>query len=179
MESISGRHHDVLESTQNLTCCLVNQGQQFGYLCKILDNFCVVFYQSKEGTNMFRSCWWVHLLNSLCFLKVEGGKIHPKYWISLEKKWHLLNFMESFANWSFSNTLLMCNRCSSAVLLKIIMSSKYAIAKSKSFKIPVINSWKYAGAWAHPKGTLMYSYLPKEGLNAALSIKDLSKGIWW
>ena len=60
--------------------------------------------------------------------------------------------MESFAVQSFSNTFLICDSCSFAVLLNIIMSSKYAIAKSKSFKIPVINSWKYAGAWANPKG---------------------------
>ena len=81
-------------------------------------------------------------------------KMCPKYWISLEKKWHLLNFMESFADQSFSNTFLICDRCSSAALLNIIMSSKYAIVKSKSFNIPVINSWKYAGAWANLKGFL-------------------------
>ena len=62
----------------------------------------------------------------------------------------------------------MCERCSSAVLLKIIISSKYAMAKLKSFKIPVISSWKYAGACASPKGTLTYSYLPKGELNAVL-----------
>ena len=73
----------------------------------------------------------------------------------------------------------MCERCSSVVLLKIIISSKYAMAKLKSFKIPVINSWKYAGVCASPKGTLMYSYFPKGELNAVLGIEDLSRGIWW
>ena len=87
--------------------------------------------------------------------------------------------MESFADQSFLKTFLMCDRCSSAVLLKIIMSSKYAIAKSKSFKILVINSWKYAGVWAYLKGTLTYSYFLKGKLNAVFCIKDLSKGIWW
>ena len=68
-------------------------------------------------------------------------KICPKYWISLEKKWHLLSFMESFANQSFLNTFLMCDKCSSAVLLNIIISSKYATVKSNSFRIfSVINS---------------------------------------
>ena len=53
------------------------------------------------------------------------------------------------------------------------------MAKLKSFKIPVINSWKYAGACASPKGALTYSYLPKGELNAVLGIEDLSRGIWW
>ena len=56
-------------------------------------------------------------------------RICPKYWISLEKKLYLLNFMESFAACSFSNTCLTWDRCS-AVLLNIIMSSKYAIVQS-------------------------------------------------
>ena len=49
------------------------------------------------------------------------------------------------------------------------------MAKSKSFKIPVISCWKYAGAWASPKGILMYLYLPKGELNAVLGIEDLSR----
>ena len=53
------------------------------------------------------------------------------------------------------------------------------MAKSKSFKIPVISSWKYAGAWARPQGTLPYSYLAKGELNAVLDIEDLSEGLWW
>ena len=73
----------------------------------------------------------------------------------------------------------MCERYASAVLLKIIISSKYAMAKLKSFKISVISSWKYAGVCASPKGTLTYSYLPKGELNAALGIEDLSRGTWW
>ena len=73
----------------------------------------------------------------------------------------------------------MCDKCPSAILLKIIISSGYAIVKSKSFKMPVINSWKYAGAWANLKGTLTYSYFPKGELNVVFGIEDLSKGIWW
>ena len=40
------------------------------------------------------------------------------------------------------------------------------IAKEKSFKIPVIISWKYAGACMSPKGTLMYLYFPNGEVNA-------------
>ena len=87
--------------------------------------------------------------------------------------------MDSFAAHNFSKTCLMWDKCSSAVLLKNIISSKYAIAKSKSFKIPVINSWKYAGAFASPKGTLAYSYFPNGELNAVFGMEDLSRGIWW
>ena len=53
------------------------------------------------------------------------------------------------------------------------------MVKLKSFRIPVINSWKYAGAWASPNVTLMYSYMLKGELNTVLGIEDLSKGIWW
>ena len=77
-----------------------------------------------------------------------------------------------------SQDLFDVDRCSSAVLLKMIMSSKYATAKLKSFKIPVINSWKYAGAWASPNGTLTITYLLKGELNAILGIEDLSWGMW-
>ena len=50
--------------------------------------------------------------------------------------------------------------------------------KEKSFKTPVISSWKYAGACMSPKGTLMYSYFPNGEVNAVLDIEDSSKGIW-
>ena len=53
------------------------------------------------------------------------------------------------------------------------------MTKLKSFKMPVMSSWKYAGACASPKGTLTYSYLPNGELNAIVGMEDLSKGIWW
>ena len=53
------------------------------------------------------------------------------------------------------------------------------MAKSNSFKMPVISSWKYAGACASLKGTLTYSYLPNGEFNAILGMEDLSRGIWW
>ena len=107
----------------NLLPC--KQGQWFGYLCKILDKFSIVYPTNPRKAqtclgvvggcifwiaHVFEGSWWMPLVLKIC----------PKYWISLEKKWHLLNFMESFANWSFSNTFLMCDICSSAVLLKIL-----------------------------------------------------------
>ena len=73
----------------------------------------------------------------------------------------------------------MCEGCSSAVLPNIIISSKYAMVKLKSFKRLVINSLKYAGACARPKSTLTYSYLPNGELNAVFGMEDLSRGIWW
>ena len=51
-----------------------------------------------------------------------------------------------------------------------MISSKYAMAKLKSFKMPVMSSWKYAGACASPKGTLTYSYLPNGELNAVFLV---------
>ena len=69
-------------------------------------------------------------------------RICPRYWISLEKKLHLLFVMERLVDLSFLKTILMCERYSQGVLLNIIISSRYAIAKLKSFRMPVISSWK-------------------------------------
>ena len=74
-------------------------------------------------------------------------------------------------------TILMCKKCSWGVLLNIIMSSRYAIAKLKSFRIPVIGSWKYAGACAKPNRTFTYSNFPKGELKAVLGIEGLSNGM--
>ena len=53
------------------------------------------------------------------------------------------------------------------------------MAKLKSFNIPVISSWKYAGAWVSPKGTLMYSYFPNGEVKAVFGMDASSKGMWW
>ena len=124
------------------------------------------------------------MLQIACVLEGSGCmpvalKIWHKYCISFEKKLHLLFFMERLAILSFSNTMWMCVRCSCGVLLNMIISSKYAIANGKSFSIPVINSWKYAGACARPNGTFIYSYFPKGELKAVLGMDDLSRGMWW
>ena len=46
-------------------------------------------------------------------------RMWPKYCISLEKKLHLLFFIETFADFSFLNTMQMWERCSCGVLLNI------------------------------------------------------------
>ena len=53
------------------------------------------------------------------------------------------------------------------------------MAKLKSFNIPIICSWKYAGACVSPKGTLMYLYIPTGEVKAVLGMDTSSKGIWW
>ena len=58
------------------------------------------------------------------------------YWISLVKKWHLLSFTDKCVFLNFSKTCLMWLRYSSAVLLKIIILSRYVMANVKSFKTP-------------------------------------------
>ena len=117
-------------------------------------------------------CMWC----MACVLDAKGWmpvalKICPKYWISLGKKLHLLIFMERLADQSFLNTFLMCERCSWGVLLNIIISSRYAIVKLKSFRMPVICSLKYPGACANPNGALTYLYFPKGELKAVLVLK--------
>ena len=102
-----------------------------------------------------------------------------RYWISVVKRWHLLSFINRCAFHNFSKSCLMWVRCSSAVLLKKMMSFRSVIGKEKSFKTPVISSWKYAGACASPKGTLMYLYFQNGDVNAVSGIEDSSEGIWW
>ena len=50
--------------------------------------------------------------------------------------------------------------------------------KLKSFRMPVISSWKYAGACAKPNRTFTYSYFPKGELKVVFGIEDLSNGMW-
>ena len=126
---------------------------------------------------------WMHVLNCLCF---NGSgfipfvlSIWPKYQISFVKKWHLLSFIDRCALLSFLKTCIMWSMCSFAVLLKIMMSSKYAIAKLKSFNIPVMSSWKYAGACTSPNGTLTYAYFSNGEVMAVLGMDSSSKGMWW
>ena len=105
--------------------------------------------------------------------------ICPKYWIFFVKKWHLLSFIDRCVLLNFSKTCFMWSRCSSAVQLKMMMSSKYTMAKLKSFNISVMSSWKYAGAHVSPKGTLMYLYFPNGEVKAVLRMDASCKGIWW
>ena len=42
-----------------------------------------------------------------------------------------------------------------------------------------MSPWKYAGACASPKDTLIYLYFANGEVNAVLSIEDSSKGLWW
>ena len=53
------------------------------------------------------------------------------------------------------------------------------MAKLKSVNIPAISSWKYAGACASPKCTLIYPYFPHGEVKAVLGMDTSSKGICW
>ena len=103
----------------------------------------------------------------------------PRYCISFVKKWHFLSFIDRCALCSFLKTCFMWSRCSSAVLLKIMMLSRYAMMKLKSFNIPVMSSWKYAGACASPNCTLTYSKFPNGEVKAVLGMASSSKRMWW
>ena len=50
----------------NFTCCLVSKVSGFAIFANPLVNF-LVSYQSEEGSDLFRCCWWVHFLNCVCF----------------------------------------------------------------------------------------------------------------
>ena len=103
----------------------------------------------------------------------------PRYCISFIKRWHLLSFIDRCALLSFLKTCFMWSRCSSTVLLKIMMSSRYAMVKWKSFNIPVMSSWKYTGACASPNGTLTYSKFPNGKVKVVLGMDSSSKRMWW
>ena len=105
--------------------------------------------------------------------------IWPRYWISFVKKWHLLSFIDKCALLSFFKTHFMWSRCSSAVLLIMMMLSKHAMVKLKSVNIPVISFWKYAGACVSPNGALIYLHFPNGEVNAVLGMDSSSKGMWW
>ena len=53
------------------------------------------------------------------------------------------------------------------------------MVKLKSFNIPVMSSWKYAGACASPKDTLIYLYFPNGKVKSVFGMDASSKGIWW
>ena len=53
------------------------------------------------------------------------------------------------------------------------------MANLKSFNIPIISSWKYAGACVSPKGILVYMYFPNGEVKAVLGMDASSKGISW
>ena len=42
-----------------------------------------------------------------------------------------------------------------------------------------MSSWKYAGAFASLKGTLIYSHFPNGEVKAVFGMDASSKGIWW
>ena len=112
----SGVHSDF-------TCCLVSKVNGFAIFVKFFYELPVKAYKSQECTYLFRSCWWMHLLNCLCVWKVVDTypwclKCVPSTGFPWRRKLCLLNFIASFADLSFLKTFFMCNRCSSAVLLK-------------------------------------------------------------
>ena len=125
-------------------------------------------------------------MHAVYYLGFDGRVLIPlvlrmclRYWISLVKKWHLLSFIDKCALLNFSKTCLMWLRCSSAVLLKIMILSRYAMMNVKSLKTPVMSFWKQAGACVSPKGTCMHSYFLNGEMNAVLGIDDSSNGMWW
>ena len=79
----------------------------------------------------------------------------------------------------FQKTWQMWYRCSSAALLKIVISSRCAIAKGKSFKTPVMSSWEISKCFCECKGSLIHLYFPNGDVKAVLGIEESSNGMWW
>jgi hypothetical protein len=71
--------------------------------------------------------------------------------------------------------------CSSQVLLKMRMSSKYTTTKElvKGLNTSSINLMKVAGAFVNPKGMPIHSKRPSLDLKAIFHTSVGSMGTWW
>jgi hypothetical protein len=71
--------------------------------------------------------------------------------------------------------------CSSHVLLKMRMSSKYTTRKElvKGLNTSSINLIKVVGAFVKPKGMTIYSKRPSLDLNVVFHTSVGSMGTWW
>ena len=107
-------------------CIIMVKGcQQLCYASKILDELTVVTNKSQKCCYLFSILGgFMRLITAV----LEGNglmpvllRAWPKYWISLAKKWYLLNFMVNFTSWSLWKTCCRWFRCSSEVSLYIIM----------------------------------------------------------
>ena len=57
----------VLVSSQILLAVLVSRVSGFAIFANPLIEFPVVSYQSEEGSDLLRCCWWIHILNCISF----------------------------------------------------------------------------------------------------------------
>ena len=61
----------------------------------------------------------------------------------------------------------------------MMMSSRYSIVKLQPFNTSLVSFWKYAGACAKPKGTLLNWYLLKDdSINAEFGFAESDRPIW-
>ena len=115
-------------------------------------------------------------------IELEATEVHDWrkttiwiYGIKLLQLEYLMSFIcsciqqRTYSDRHFNNKLVIQN----TFILYFI-----AMVKLKSFNIPVMSSWKYAGACLSPKGTLIYPYFPNGEVKAVLGMDAASKGIW-
>ena len=102
--------------------------QQLCYVSKIFDELVVLSTSPKNGLT-----WLTFLGGFISWIAavLEGSglmpvllRTWPKYWISMTKKLHLLNFMVNCASQSLWKTCCKWSRCAFAVLVYITMSYK-------------------------------------------------------
>ena len=103
------------------------------------------------GTGMF---FFIAVALSGSGLLPSLSIIWPRYLISSKKNSHFSSLTLKPNSCIRENTLRTCSRCCSLDLLMIIISSRYAIAKSRPSNMVSITSWKMAGATLIPNGNL-------------------------
>ena len=98
----------------------------------------------------------------------------PRYWMCFLKKLHFSRFIfkPNFCN--LVKISSKCCKCSSSDLLKMIMSSRYPIAKLlHPMRTLSISNWKYTGAWLRPKGVSLNCHFPIGTTNADFALDSL------
>ena len=103
----------------------------------------------------------------------------PKYWMCFLKKLHFSRFIFNPNLRSLRKISSRCCKCSSSDLLKMIMSSKYPIAKLlHPIRTLSISNWKYAGAWLSPNGVHLNSHFPMGTTSADFALDSRVSPIW-
>ena len=92
----------------------------------------------------------------------------PRYSTSSLRKEHLESLTYSLCWRISSSTVRRCSACSSSVLEKTRISSRYTVAYGRPPKMPFMTVWKVAGALVSPNDSTLNSKCPIGVLNAVL-----------
>jgi hypothetical protein len=121
---------------------------------------------------------WI-LSGSTCILC--SSTMYPKYWTIFIPKEYFFKLAYSLCCRRVLKTYLICCMCSSQVLLKMRMSSKYITTKEllKGLNTSSLNLMKMVGAFDKPKGMTNHSNRPSLDLKVVFHTSIGFMGNWW